>query len=385
MLGQAGLESESRDLDSECRSSNESAYGADEASLIVVHFDRLAMDITFGRKTWNVPPGNDLTPGFERRDIAFRSRWIKVRIPFIHQRYQLIRAAKQLFTNRGMIVRAFGYPHLRKRLAHLGMKREAAFACISRYLFRPKPSAMHLIAQYTSVLAMPTVFSVGESRRFSLDKSSAEFRYRPAGIQIRTGDISMKDPEYDLQNTGQSRKRSLHSNSEVDRSIHTVERHRPFFECARQLAETYADASQKTVYYLVTDSANLKRDAARELGSQLVVTDMVPQHVHQKSGHADGVLGAVVEDWILQKTDMRVITQDSGFVSFHLALFLTSRDLGLIERLVSSDPGQTCIIRKRQGIHYCHVVPALQSRSGQPAQQEESPQRRLHETICVSS
>lgn len=65
----------------------------------------------------------------------------------------------------------------------------------------------------------------------------------------------------------------------------------------------------------MTDSAHLKQDAQEVLGDRLLITDTVPQHVHQKSGHVDGVLGAVVEDYILAKTDYRVITQDSGFVS----------------------------------------------------------------------
>jgi len=88
-----------------------------------------------------------------------------------------------------------------------------------------------------------------------------------------------------------------------------VKRHSQFFRCARELGETYSSPSQQVVYYLVTDSAHLKSDARSVLGSKLVTTDMVPQHVHQKSGHVDGVFSAVVEDWILAKTDMMVATQ----------------------------------------------------------------------------
>jgi hypothetical protein len=83
-----------------------------------------------------------------------------------------------------MIYRSFGYPHLQTRLNKLGLQPLTAFACISQYLFRPKPAALDLITEYTSVFALPTVFSVG--------------------IQIRTGDASLKDPVYDLQNTGSS-------------------------------------------------------------------------------------------------------------------------------------------------------------------------------------
>ncbi|GAA6060365.1 hypothetical protein JCM10212_004549 [Sporobolomyces blumeae] len=236
------------------------------AELDIIHFDRLAVDSTFGSTSWNARRGKQWTPGFEKRDIAYASPWIK------------------FFTNRGMIHRSFAYKHLQKSLHRLGLAPATAFACINQYLFRPKPPALNLIAEYTSVLALPSVFSVG--------------------IHVRTGDRSMKDSEYDKTNT--------------------VKRHSQFFRCARELGETYAHPSQQVVYYLVTDSANLKQDARSVLGSKLVTTDMVPQHVHQKSGHVDGVFSAVVEDWILAKTDMLVATQDSGFGK--LASFMHAKE-----------------------------------------------------------
>jgi len=116
-----------------------------------------------------------------------------------------------------------------------------------------------------------------------------------------------------------------------------VKRHSQFFRCARELGETYASPSQQIVYYLVTDSAHLKSDARSVLGSKLVTTDMVPQHVHQKSGHVDGVFSAVVEDWILAKTDMMVATQASSLsllidflLSIDDALILSLQDSGFV-------------------------------------------------------
>ncbi|GAA5964927.1 hypothetical protein JCM21900_000022 [Sporobolomyces salmonicolor] len=236
------------------------------AELDIIHFDRLSVDATFGTSSWNPKRGRIPTPGFEKRDLAYQSPWIK------------------FFTNRGMIYRSFAYKHLQKSIGRLGLQPTTAFACISQYLFRPKPPALNLIADYTSVLALPSVFSVG--------------------IHVRTGDQSMKDPEYD--------------------KVNTVKRHSQFFRCARELGETYATKDQRIIYYLVTDSANLKQDAQQVLGDKLVTTDMLPQHVHQKSGHADGVFSAVVEDWILAKTDMLVATQDSGFGK--LAAFMHAKE-----------------------------------------------------------
>ncbi|GAA5929823.1 uncharacterized protein JCM15063_004633 [Sporobolomyces koalae] len=236
------------------------------AELDIIHFDRLSVDSTFGSTSWNPKKGKQWTKGFEKRDIAYASKWIK------------------FFTNRGMIFRSFQYKHLQKSIKRLGLEPTTAFSCINQYLFRPKPPARNLISEYTSVLSLPSVFSVG--------------------IHVRTGDRSMKDSEYD--------------------KVNTVKRHSQFFRCARELGETYASSSQRIVYYLVTDSANLKQDARRVLGSKLVTTDTVPQHVHQKQGHVDGVFSAVVEDWILAKTDMMVATQDSGFGK--LASFMHAKE-----------------------------------------------------------
>ncbi|GAA5845246.1 hypothetical protein JCM9279_004815 [Rhodotorula babjevae] len=263
---------------------------ASAADLDIIHFDRLSVDATFGTVSWNPKLGRKPTPGFERRDLAYQSPWIK------------------MYTNRGMIYRSFKYKHLQKSIDRLGLDPTTAFACISQYLFKPKPPALDLITQYTSVLALPTVFSVG--------------------IHVRTGDQSMRDPEYD--------------------KVNTVKRHVSFFRCARELGETYARKDQRVVFYLVTDSAHLKQDAQRVLGNKLVTTDMVPQHVHQKSGHVDGVMTAVVEDWILAKADMLVATQDSGFGK--LASFMMAKPNATVTIFPKFNPDVMGLMSKKSHV-----------------------------------
>lgn len=80
-----------------------------------------------------------------------------------------------------MVYRSFSYSHLQNRVTALKLKPLTAFSCILNYLFRPKPQALGFISDYSSVFSLPSVFSVG--------------------IQIRTGDASMKDPDYDATNT----------------------------------------------------------------------------------------------------------------------------------------------------------------------------------------
>ncbi|GAA6050866.1 hypothetical protein JCM3770_005746 [Rhodotorula araucariae] len=260
------------------------------AELDIIHFDRLSVDATFGTVSWNPKRGRKLTPGFERRDLAYQAPWIK------------------FYSNRGMIYRSFQYKHLQKSLDRLGLQPTTAFACISEYLFKPKQPALDLITQYTSVLALPTIFSVG--------------------IHIRTGDQSMRDPEYDR--------------------VNTVKRHISFFRCARELGETYARKDQRVVFYLVTDSAHLKQDAQRVLGNKLITTDMVPQHVHQKSGHVDGVMNAVVEDWILAKADMLVATQDSGFGK--LASFMMAKPNATVTIFPKFNPDVMGLMSKKSHV-----------------------------------
>lgn len=47
--------------------------------LDIIHFDRKALDKTFGTKAWrHSKPGDRLTKGMEKRDLAWDSPWIKV-------------------------------------------------------------------------------------------------------------------------------------------------------------------------------------------------------------------------------------------------------------------------------------------------------------------
>ncbi|BGP58239.1 hypothetical protein JCM8202_002810 [Rhodotorula sphaerocarpa] len=275
------------------------AAAASAADLDIIHFDRLAVDATFGIQSWNPKPDRPLTPGFEQRDIAYQSPWIK------------------FFSNRGMVYRSFKYKHLQKTIARLGLQDSNAFSCISEYLFKPKPAALDLITQYTSVMALPTVFSVG--------------------IHVRTGDQSMKDAEYD--------------------KVNTVKRHIAFFRCARELGETYARPDQRVVFYLVTDSRHLKEDAQRVLGSKLITTDFAPQHVHQKSGHVDGVMSAVVEDYVLAKADMLVATQDSGFGK--LASFMMAKPNSTVTIFPKFNPDVLGLLSKSSHVNVDCTSPTV--------------------------
>lgn len=90
--------------------------------------------------------------------------------------------------------------------------------------------------------------------------------------------------------------------------INTVEQHSQYFTCADAVARTYADPSQRVVYYLITDSRVLERDALRQFGDRVVVTGLEQAHAEvepdfsegtQTVEHAaDGLMRTVAESWI---------------------------------------------------------------------------------------
>jgi hypothetical protein len=70
--------SSSRDLDYPAIFRNET-FASEARDLDIIHFDKSAMDVTFGGRDWDAPVGKRLTRGLESRDLAFASPWIKVR------------------------------------------------------------------------------------------------------------------------------------------------------------------------------------------------------------------------------------------------------------------------------------------------------------------
>lgn len=202
----------------------------------IIHFNAPQMDRLFAESSW---------------DQKWPEPWLR------------------MFTNRGMIIRSFEYQQLRPKLMALGLKPHTAFSCILDFLFRPHPSALDFITDYTALLALPNIFSIG--------------------IQIRTGDTSMINPAYDQSNT--------------------IEKHDNFFRCADQIAKTFAMPDQRVVYFLITDSEHLRQDAVERLQDRTIVSGLPIEHIHKRRGHVDGVHNAIIENWILAKTTYRVISQ----------------------------------------------------------------------------
>ncbi|GAA5883241.1 hypothetical protein JCM3774_000640 [Rhodotorula dairenensis] len=189
----------------------------------------------------------------------------------------------QVDFNRGIVMRSFAYPKIKPHLDRLGLRITTAYSCLIQYLFRPKPAVLEFVSRYASFFALPEVFVLG--------------------IQIRTGDLSMYAAHEDV--------------------INTVERHSQYFTCAEAVARTYADPSQRVVYYLITDSRVLERDALDRFGDRVVVTGLEQAHPEIKTDQrtglealrhaADGFMRTIAQSWIFASTDFQIITQRSGF------------------------------------------------------------------------
>lgn len=111
-------------------------------------------------------------------------------------------------------------------------------------------------------------------------------------------------------------------------ALNTVKRHQAFFTCAEQVAKRYADPEQRVVWYLISDSATLKREALEKYPDKVVVSGLGIHHTDPKlklgEGDAatkeqldrmrmDGAMDSVVESWSFAATDFKVITEQSGF------------------------------------------------------------------------
>ncbi|GAA5919295.1 hypothetical protein JCM6882_007829 [Rhodosporidiobolus microsporus] len=197
--------------------------------------------------------------------------------------------------NRGIALQTFSNRALLPQLASLGLTSSSIYAQLVHFLFRPKLEVLSFINEYTSLFALPSVFAVG--------------------IQIRTGDAYMRNPELD--------------------AVNTVERHQHWFDCAAEVVETYAAPTARPLFFLITDSATLRASAASAYPDRVIVSGLLQRHnelrddqnqllhVTEEEGRArsvgemkeelDGLQNTVAESWIFESMDFALLSHHSGF------------------------------------------------------------------------
>ncbi|GAA5873501.1 hypothetical protein JCM16303_001145 [Sporobolomyces ruberrimus] len=221
----------------------------------------------------------------------------------------------KLAFNRGVVIRSFTYDSVAPHLDNLGLNLTTAYSCLLNYLIRPKRAVLDFITQYTSVFSLPEYFVIG--------------------IQIRTGDLSMYATRKDV--------------------VNTVSRHSQYFRCAESVSRTYAHPSQKVLWYLISDSRTLERDALETYPDKVVVTGLKQSHVEITSGSAawkgvkgasDGFLRTVAESYIFAGTDFQILTLRSGFGK--IPTWLRGKEGSTIQVFnPHMDPEYTKLMRKK--------------------------------------
>lgn len=107
--------------------------------------------------------------------------------------------------------------------------------------------------------------------------------------------------------------------------------HQHFFTCADEVAKTYARPSQRIVYYLITDSAHLRKAAVEAFPSRVVISGLPQKHQelggpeHEKETAsfdpkkvllaADGLHGTIAESWSFSATDFKVNGATAGLLT----------------------------------------------------------------------
>jgi hypothetical protein len=181
----------------------------------------------------------------------------------------------------------------------VGLTKENAFGCITNFLFRPTIGSRRFLNAYKAVFEMESVLSIG--------------------IQIRTDDNAMANPQYDFEG---------------------VEKWNYFFHCAGELAEYKMESQHKhVIFFLVTDSTHLRneftalnnnKEVAKTLFGDIadiatmVTTGLPIEHIEpdQVAKYIDvevkkqvniermlpGSNSAYMENWLLGYTQYRVIS-----------------------------------------------------------------------------
>jgi hypothetical protein len=174
---------------------------------------------------------------------------------------------------------AWGNKHIKQRLRHMGLSPVNIFGCLFDYLYRPTPATISLVQPLLPQLLDPTTFKVG--------------------LQIRTGDEHLGGGKQAKQ----------------------FEDAFEWFHCAKVVEQHWKPPGQKSVWFLLTDSPDIRHGTVKYLGGQAVtMRDALLAHtLHNipsgaNASAASSILGfAAAETWLISLMDAHVISQLSGF------------------------------------------------------------------------
>ena len=195
-----------------------------------------------------------------------------------------------LSSNRGRAFRLFESPQYRQKLFDFGLRPETCIACAFHYLFRPNAQVEELYGDTFRRLADNSILTIG--------------------IAVRVGD--------EVFGSGDEEQEESHLWSIAE----------PYFDCASQIESTRAQAGQRVLIYLISESRKLRQLAKKRLGEK-ILTDVStrydhPDDVHNRNITVSGPASkkkaldramqhAVGQVLAFSMADFHVFTSQSGF------------------------------------------------------------------------
>ena len=178
--------------------------------------------------------------------------------------------------NVGVLNILFDNPVYTKRFLRMSLRPETAFGCAVNFLFSPTVA----VRQYFE-------------HEFRL-MSSAVFKI---GIQVRLGDGYLKGGT-DVKYAGASLQDVKH-----------------FFDCAQYLTDMYKRPDQDPIWFLASDSLEIRQQASRKYGALLYTKLESPGHSKHTTGadQIQSMIYAAGEHWLLGMADYHVISNVNSF------------------------------------------------------------------------
>lgn len=183
--------------------------------------------------------------------------------------------------NVGMTAFLFDNPKYRKHFMTLGTRPEDAYRCAIDFLFTPNAAVREHFNHEFEVLA-GDIFKVA--------------------IQLRLGDSYL---------SGRADRREA-AQRHIEAKLHHVQH---FFDCAKQLEQTYKTDGQDSVWFVVSDSLAIRQLANATYAGKVMTRVTQPGHVLAAEGDSKEttMIEAAGEHWLLALTDYQIVSDVGSF------------------------------------------------------------------------
>lgn len=183
--------------------------------------------------------------------------------------------------NTGLSALLFDNPRYKHQLIAMGLRPEDAFPCAMEFLFAPNTAVQDYFKHDFEVMS-------GDAFKI--------------GIQMRLGDYFV---------TGRAALRSEHHRNAEP--VLTSVQH--FLDCAEQIEATYKLPEQQVVWFVISDSIDLRHLVQAQYGSKVLTRVIQPAHIFASEDHDKrrALIEAVGEHWLFGLADYHVVSNMGSF------------------------------------------------------------------------